>query len=108
MLDDESHQQEVDDFRERQKRRIEESDDEETGTAEREREALHPVDDALHSAECRLGPALVTTSVPSIERGAARGVGALPPHERTALLIASAALALGTAAASITRRPASR
>jgi hypothetical protein len=49
VLDDEPHQQQVDDFREREQRRIEEGDDEQPGTAECEREALHPADETLHS-----------------------------------------------------------
>jgi hypothetical protein len=53
----------------------------------------------MHSAECKLTGILVTTSVPSIERGAEAGAGARERHARTALLIASAALAAGTAAA---------
>ncbi len=53
----------------------------------------------MHSAECKLTAILVTTSVPSIERGVDLGAGARERQERTALLIAVAALAFGTAAA---------
>ena len=53
----------------------------------------------MHSPECKLTPVLVTTSVPSIERGAGPAAAARDRHARIALVIASAALTAGAAAA---------
>ena len=55
MLDRKPDDEQVDDFREREERRVEKRDQEHSGAAQSEREALHPVQETLHSPKCRLG-----------------------------------------------------
>ena len=55
MLDRKPDDEQVDDFREREERGVEKRDQEHSGAAQSEREALHPVQETLHSPKCRLG-----------------------------------------------------
>lgn len=83
-------------MRERQEGRVEKRDQEQAGAAKCDGGRLHPGDKTLHSAECRLRSALVTTSPRTLDRSADRSLQ--EPH-RVALALGLAAAIVGTAAA---------